>query len=342
MRQVWITRRGAPEVLELREAPDPQPGPGELRIRVEATGVNFADILARMGLYVNAPPLPSVAGFEVAGRVDAVGENVARDWLGRDVLAPTRFGGYADVVCVPENQAFERPEGMSPEEGATIPVNYLTAYAALLVMGSLKPGERVLVHSAGGGVGVAALDICRIVGATAFGTASSWKHEFLRGRGAAHLIDYRTTDWEAELRELTDGRGVHIALDPLGGGSWRKSYRSLSPTGRLVVFGASEAAPGQRRSWPAVLRMFARVPWLLFNPFRLLSDSRAIVGVHLLHLGAEQERARDWMAQILGWYREGRFRSHVDRAFPLEEAAAAHRYIQERKNLGKIVLVTAA
>ncbi|MBI3962050.1 MAG: alcohol dehydrogenase catalytic domain-containing protein, partial [Deinococcus sp.] len=153
MRQIWITRAGPPEVLQIQEAPDPKPSQGEVRIRVAASGVNFADILGRMGLYPDLPRLPAVPGYEVAGQVDAVGPEISADWLGQEVLALTCFGGYADVVCVPEQQVFPRPAGMSAEEGAALPVNYLTAYQLIVVMGGLKAGETVLIHSAAGGVG---------------------------------------------------------------------------------------------------------------------------------------------------------------------------------------------
>jgi len=155
MRQIWITRAGPPEVLQVKEAPDPEPTAGEVRIRVEASGINFADILGRLGLYPDLPPLPVVPGYEVGGRVDAVGEGVAADWIGRDVIASTRFGGYADTVCVPVAQVFARPAGMSALEGAAIPVNYFTAWQLIVVMGSLKRNETVLIHSVGGGVGIA-------------------------------------------------------------------------------------------------------------------------------------------------------------------------------------------
>src|SRR3990172_9443052 len=148
MRQIWIPRHGPPEVLELREERDPLPRPGELRIRVEACGVNFADVMGRLGLYPDLPPLPVVPGYEVAGRVDAVGDDVEADRIGRDVLAMTRFGGYPDVVCVPEAQVPARPEGMNARPGAALPVNYLTAWQLIVVMGSLGAGETVLVHSA--------------------------------------------------------------------------------------------------------------------------------------------------------------------------------------------------
>lgn len=339
MRQVVVPRHGPPEVLELRESPDPEPAPGELRLRVEAVGINFADLLARMGLYPEAPPLPAVPGFEAAGTVDAVGEGVAEERLGEPVIVLTGSGAYADVLCVPEVRVFRRPEGMSATEAAALPVVYLTAHVALNVMGSLKEGERVLVHNAGGGVGLAALDLCRIRGATAYGTASPWKHEALRERGAADCIDYRSLDFEEELLRITDGEGVHLALDPLGGDSWRKSYRCLCPTGRLVIFGMSRAAPGEERSWWRVLKALAGVPWLSLNPMRLAGDSRAVVGVNLQRIRSRPEDARRWAGELFAWYEAGEIRPAVDRTFPFSEAAAAHRYVQERRNLGKVVLV---
>lgn len=339
MRQVVIPRHGPPDVLEVRESPDPSPGPGELRVRVEAAGVNFADVLARMGLYEAAPPLPAVVGFEAAGTVDAVGEGVSGDRVGEPVIVLTGSGAYSDVLCVPESRVFARPPEMSAADGAAMPVVYLTAHVALSVMGSLNAGERVLVHNAGGGVGMAALDLCRVHEATAYGTASPWKHDALRERGAAACIDYRSLDFEEEIDRITDGEGVHVVLDPLGGESWKKSYRCLCATGRLVVFGMSEGAPGERRSWWAALRTMASVPWLALNPVRLLSDSRAVVGVNLQRIRGRPEDARRWASELFGRYESGGIRPTVDRTFPFEEAAEAHRWLQDRKNLGKVLLV---
>jgi NADPH:quinone reductase-like Zn-dependent oxidoreductase len=177
MRQIWISKAGPPETLVLKEAPDPDPRAGEARIRVEASGVNFADVMGRMGLYPDLPRIPVVPGYEAAGRVDSVGEGVDPNWIGRNVFALTRFGGYADVVCAPTGRIFTRPEGMSAEEGAAIPVNYLTAWQLIVVMGALKAGETMLVHSAGGGVGVAATQIAKHLGAKVIGTASAAKHQ---------------------------------------------------------------------------------------------------------------------------------------------------------------------
>ena len=338
MRQVWIPRTGAPEVLELREAPDPTPKAGEVRIRAKACGINFADIMARLGLYPDAPPLPAVVGYEVAGDIDAVGEGVARS-VGEKVFAITRFGGYSDVVCVPAAQAIPLPDSLSYEQGAAIPVNYLTAYQMLIQMGSLKSGERVLVHSAAGGVGLAAIEICRIYGAEVIGTASSSKHEMLRERGVAHLIDYNTQDYEAEVKRMTGGRGVHIVLDAMGGVNWKKGFNCLAPTGRLVMFGLSNAATGKTKSWLSFLRTRFNTPILIFMPPSLINQNKAAIGVNLGHMWDETELLTAWLTQILAWHGEGKINPTVGERFPLAQAAAAHHYIQDRKNIGKVVLV---
>src|SRR6476646_6298742 len=220
MRQVVIARHGGPEVMQVREAPDPVPGDGELRIRVRAAGVNFADILARIGLYPDAPKPPVVVGYEVAGVVDAVGEGVTGLHEGDRVLALTRFGGYADCVVVPVSQAFRFPDRLSDAEAAAVPVTYATAAIALYRMAALSAGEVVLVHNAGGGVGIAATQLARLRRATVIGTASAGKHDALRSFGVEHAIDYRNADVEAEVRQLTRGRGVDVILDPIGGASF--------------------------------------------------------------------------------------------------------------------------
>lgn len=338
MKQIWIPRAGEPEVLELREAADPLPAAGEVRIRVAAAGVNFADIVARMGLYPGLPPMPVVVGYEAAGSVDAVGDGVESDWIGREVLALTRFGSYSDTVCVPELQVFARPAGMSAEEGAALPVNYLTAYQLLEVMGALRAGETLLVHSAGGGVGVAAIQLARRIGATIIGTASSGKHEFLESIGVEHCIAYRSEDFEARVHQITRGRGVELAIDAVGGSSFKKSFRALAPTGRLGIFGMSAVVTGKKRSIPGVLKAMLATPWLHFTPAVLMRSNKGVFGVNLGELWAELDRVKAWMEALLAYYQEGAIRPVVAASFSFERAAEAHHYIQDRKNLGKVLL----
>jgi NADPH:quinone reductase-like Zn-dependent oxidoreductase len=335
MRSVWIARSGPPEVLEVRDGPEPAPREGEVLVRVRASGVNFADVMARLGLYPDAPPRPCVVGYEVAGTVERLGAGADGELqVGQRVLALTRFGGYAEAVAVPARQVFPIPERMSFEEAAAIPVNYLTAVLMLRHFGNVRAGDRVLVHAAAGGVGMAAIQLCRIAGAEVIGTASASKHAALREAGVAHAIDYRTQDFEAEVRRLTNGRGVDIALDATG--AFRKSYRCLAPLGRLVCFGISGAATGLAPSWVSAASRLVTLPW--FHPIRLMNDNKAVIGVNLGHLWDHVDMLRRETLALLADYEAGRIRPVVGRTFPLAEAAAAHRYIQERQNIGKVLL----
>jgi len=338
MKQVWILATGGPEKLQLREAPDLQPQIGELRIRVKASGVNFADILARRGLYPDAPKLPAVVGYEVSGTVDAVGPQADTAWQGREVFALTRFRGYADTVVVPATQTFEKPPGLSFEQAAAIPVNYLTAWQLLVVMGALKPDETVLIHNAGGGVGLAAIDIARHVGATIYGTASARKHGFLKQRGLHEAIDYTRLDWTREVARLTHGRGVELITDPLGGSEWKKSYGALRHTGRLGVFGASKMTESRLPGPLKLLNVGLGMPW--FNPVALMNRNRSVFGVNLGHLWHEAPKIRTWMNALVDGVNAGWVRPHVDRTFPLAQAGQAQAYIESRKSTGKVVLVT--
>ena len=338
MRQVVITRHGTPEVLEAREGPDPVPGAAEVRIRVRAAGINFADVLARLGLYPDAPKPPCVVGYEVAGRVDGVGGAVKGFHDGDRVLALTRFGGYADVVTVPAEQVFHFPELLSDSEAAAVPVNYLTAALALYRMAALTPGETVLIHNAGGGVGIAAIQLARLRRAVVLGTASAGKHAALRSFGVDHIIDYRTADVARAVREVTKGRGVDVILDPIGGRSFLTSYRMLAPLGRLIIFGLSAAAPGERRN---LFRAFSA--WLAnprFDPMSLINRNHGVFGLHVGHLWSERAQLASLMEMLLSELGAQRIAPLVARTFPLEKAADAHRFIQSRQNIGKVVLTT--
>lgn len=337
MRAVWIPRIGPPEVLELREAPDVHAGAGEVRIRVAAAGVNFADVMARMGLYPDAPKLPCVVGYEVSGTVDEVGAGVQGLAVGDRVLAPTRFKGYADLVTVPAAQVAALPPGMSFEEGAAIPVNYLTAILMLEVLGNARRGDRVLIHGAAGGVGLAAVQLCRIYGAEIIGTASASKHAALTAAGVAHTIDYGTQDFVAETKRVTGGKGADLVLDSIGGENLRRSYRALAPLGRLVAFGVSSLAPATSRRVLPALWQLARMP--RFGFVRLMNENHGVLGFNLGHLWDEMDRLRTFLEKVLDYYREGHVRPVVARTFPLADAGAAHAFIQSRANVGKVLLI---
>jgi NADPH:quinone reductase-like Zn-dependent oxidoreductase len=337
MRAVWITRAGGPAALAVRETPDPEPGPGQVRVRVHAAGLNFAEVMAAQGLYPDAPKPPCVVGYEVAGVIDALGEGISEPAAGSRVLALTHFGGHADVVCVPAEQVLPIPDAMSFAEAAAIPVNYLTAYHMLFRVAGIRPGERVLVHMAAGGVGTAVLQLCRTVAdVEVFGTASAAKHETLRAEGCAHPIDYRTADYAAEVRRLTGGEGVDIVLDPLGGNDWRKGLKLLRPCGRLIAFGFANMASGQRRHPSRMATQLLGVP--LMTPLQLMNQNRTVSGVNIGHLWGQVTLLREELQAVLALWEDGKIKPRIDASYPFTEAAAAHQRILQRQNIGKIVL----
>ena len=335
MRQIWIPRIGDPEVLEVRETDDPKPKAGEVLIDVAAAGVNFADIMARMGLYPDAPPLPCVVGYEVSGTVQALGDGVDDLAVGDRVLALTRFGGYTDKLVAPAGQVSRLPEGLDFEAAAAIPVNYLTAWLMLVELGHIREGHTVLVHAAAGGVGQAAVQICRMHGARVLGTASAGKHARLKEAGVSACIDYNNEDFEQRARELTDGRGVDLVIDAVGGASFTKSYRALAPMGRLFMFGVSSFAPGKTRSIFAALGGLLRMP--RFKPVTLMNDNRGVFGVNLGHLWDEAPALRRMLGEVLAAVPDP-LSPVVDKSFAFAEAHKAHAYLQDRKNFGKVVL----
>ena len=342
MRAVVITEHGGPEVLKVQERPDPPVGPGEVRIAVKAAGINFADTLARTGLYPDSPKVPCVVGYEVAGEVESVGDGVTSVGVGDRVLAGTRFNGQAELVTVPENMVYELPEQISFAEGAAFPVNYATAQAGLVVMGGLQPGERVLIHAAAGGVGISATQIAKRIGAEVFGTASASKHEAIREQGVDHPIDYRTQDFADEVRRITGGEGIDVAFDALGPSSFRKDYRLLRPGGRLIMYGASEVQAGEDRSLPRALRTLAKspfssMPW--WKGLGVMNENKGVFGLNMLSWWDAEGSLDRVIAPLVPALREGQLKPVVAEVFPFDRAPDAHRFIAERRNVGKVVLV---
>jgi NADPH:quinone reductase-like Zn-dependent oxidoreductase len=342
MRAVVITQRGGPEVLKVEERPEPPVGPGDVRIAVKAAGVNFADTVARVGLYPDAPPLPCVVGYEVAGEIESVGEGVEDRKVGDRVIAGTRFNGHAELVTVRSEMVFPLPKKLSFEEGAAFPVNYATAQAGLIVMGGLDIGERVLIHAAAGGVGIAATQIANIHGAEIFGTASASKHDAIREQGVDHPIDYRGQDFAEEVMRLTGGEGVDLIFDALGPTSARKGYRILRQGGRLIIYGASEVQTGEKRSLVAAARValktpIATMPW--WKSIGMINENKGVFGLNILHWWDKEGNLDRVIEPLLPQLEEGRLRPVVAEAFPFDRAPDAHRFIAERRNIGKVVLV---
>ena len=342
MRAVVLTKTGGPEVLQVQELPDPAVGPGQVRITVRAAGINFADTLARVGLYPDAPTTPCVLGYEVAGEIESVGEGVTDFAVGDRVFAGTRFNGQAELVSVDAGQALPLPAHLSFEQGAAFPVNYGTAYAALVLMGGMREGDRVLIHAAGGGVGISATQLARNAGAEIYGTASPGKHDAIRAQGVTHAIDYRSQDFEDEVMRITGGEGVDLIMDALGPTSFRKDYRLLRPGGRLVMYGLSENTDNGVRNLPATLKSLAKMPlatmpW--WKSLMMMNENKGVFGLNMLSWWEREGNLDRVTEPLVADLESGRVEPVVAEAFPFDRAGEAHQFIAERRNVGKVVLL---
>lgn len=336
-----VGRYGPPKVFEAKELPDPQPKAGEALIRVKAIGVNFADLLQRMGIYPGTPKPPFVPGFEVAGVVEKVvgtprGGEEEEIRPGDAVAALTHFNAYEEWVTAPLRSVYRLPPSMPFDDAAAIPVNYLTAYHSMFTMGNLQAGERILIHGAAGGVGIAAVQLAKARGLATFGTAGPTKQDVLRRMGVDHPIDYEKNDFVSVVRKFAP-EGIEMVMDAIGGKSFARSHACLGPMGRLVVYGFSAAAgPEGKKDTARGLKALLQTP--RFHPLKLMSQNVSVIGVSLGNLGARAVVLRKEMADLFELYGAGKIKPVIGKAFPLQEAAAAHQYIHDRKNVGKVVL----
>ena len=336
MQQVVITRHGGPEVLHVRETAEPQLKSGDVLIDVKYSGINFADLLMRMGLYPSAPKPPFTPGYEVSGVIAKVGSTENDELLGKSVAALTKFGGYSSKVVVKKDRLIALSDGVDMALAAAMPVVYLTSYVMLSLQAHLQKDEWVLIHNIGGGVGLAAVELSRMIGANIIGTASAGKHDRLREKGIHHLIDYNTEDFVARVKEITEGKGVDVIIDPIGGENLKKSYKALGSFGRLVVFGFSKAVSGPRRKVLHLLKEYIKTP--KFSPIQLMGHNKGVFGCHLGMVMDRQELLQECMQKLMSYFQSGDINPHVDRVFPLNRVTDAHQYIMDRRNFGKVLL----
>ncbi|MGA3286809.1 MAG: zinc-binding dehydrogenase [Bacteroidota bacterium] len=337
MKAAVITKFGSPSVLKIQDWPEPAPQKGEVKIRVKAIGLNFADVMARLGLYPSIPKPPFIPGIEVSGIVTKVGENVRKWRRGDRVIAFTQLGGYAEYAVVKQEQLFPLPKRMNFEEGAAFSVAYLTAYHGLLTLGHVHRGDKLLIHAAAGGVGIAATQMARHLGAEVFATAStSEKLEIARSHGATHLINYQEEDFEEVIRKKTNGYGIDVVLDSVGGTVFKKGWKILAPMGRYVLFGFS-AITGKRTysKMKAVWEMLAAP--ILF-PHTLLSRNVSLSCFNLYFLAKKSEYLRNALRLILDWQATGILKPVIGARYPFSKIAEAQAFMQSRKSIGKIVI----
>lgn len=341
MRAMVVRRYGQPEVFEVQQVPDPQPKVGEALIRVKAIGINFADLLQRMGLYPGSPKPPFIPGLEIAGVVEKIVEGSRRDETnalkpGDAVVAMPHFKAYAEWVAVPTNSVYRIPAGMPFEDAAAFPVNYLTAYHSMFTMGNLQPGDRILIHGAAGGVGIAAVQLARARGLVIFGTAGPAKQDYLRKIGVDHPIDYAKSDFVKVVRQYAPD-GIELVMDPIGGKSLTRGQKCLGPTGRLVIYGLSEAAgSGGKRNLLRGAKALLQSP--RFHPLKLMAQNLTVIGVSLGVMDSRGALLRSELDELFRMYSAGKIKPVIGKTFPLDQAAAAHQYIHDRKNIGKVVL----
>jgi len=341
MRRIVIQRPGSYERLQVAEGPEPVPAVGEVLIEVKAIGVNFADCITRMGLYASAKAYvgyPITPGFEVAGHVAALGEGVTDLALGTPVLALTLFGGYATRITLPRQQVFAIPRGWSMAQAAAMPTAFLTAWFALNELAHPRPGAKVLVHSAAGGVGGALVQLARIRGCEVVGVVGArHKVDALRALGAAAVIDKSSEPlWSAARRLAPDG--FDVVLDANGAATLGESYRHLAPGGKLVVYGFHSMfrkAAG-RPPWLKLAWDFLRTP--RFSPLRLTSDNRSVLGFNLSFLGHRTELLRTAMTELLAWAEAGHIQPLATTEYPFDAVAQAHRDLESGQTVGKLVL----
>ncbi len=337
MRAAVVTSYGGPEVLQLQDVPDLNPGPGQIRVRVKAIGLNFADMFGRLGVYPGTPKPPFIPGMEFSGDVMDVGEGVTLVSPGDRVMGFSKLGSHAEQVVVSEKKAICFPQGMSYEQAASFLVTNLSAYHGLVRLANLRSGEKLLVHAAAGGVGLATVQLAKHLGAEVFGTAGSQQKTALaRSYGADHVFDYTKVDFEPRIRVLTKNYGIDVVMDSVGGEVFRKSWQLLAPMGRYVLYGVS-AVTGKG----AISRLKAAAVFSLMRPIfppSLLSANKGIFGFNLGLLTDKDAYFREAVTDLLRWHARGVLKTLIGKVFPFEEVVEAHRYLQGRESVGKVVV----
>jgi NADPH2:quinone reductase len=320
MKAIQLHEFGDFDVLRLEDIPVPEPKQGEVLIRVQAAGVNFADTLQRKNQYIYTPSLPFTPGGEVSGTIEKLGEDVQSFCVGQRVVAFTKEGGDAEYALAPENLTVVLPNEIDFDSGAAIVIQGLTAFYMLKTLAQLKPGQTVLIHAAAGGVGSLAVQIAKILGASHIvGTAgSAEKLEFVKSLGADTLVNYRDADWQEQVMQATDGKGVDVVLEAVGGDIFHKSLDCLAAFGQLIVYGRSSGST-------------------VFDPIVLLDKTRTITGFSLYEF-LENPLYTESLNALFEYIKQGKLKLQIGGVFPLAEASKVHQLIEGRSTQGKLIL----
>lgn len=337
MKTVYLTKHGRPDkAFEFREELMPVCKPDEIRVRVAASGLNFADVMVRKNLYDGAPKLPAVIGFDAVGWVDDRGSEVHDFNIGDRVAVLSKFGAYAEYLCTPCHAAVKIPSNMDLVDAVALPVQYLTAYYAAAELVTLRARQRVLIHAGAGGLGRALIEWCLYKGCEVFSTAgSTTKINLLKQQGVHHPILYTEQDFVKCIQQITEGKGVDVVFDGIGGANARKSFRCLSAGGRLVLHGASVFSSGH------ILQkaiQFVRFGW--FHPLQLMLSSKSMIAINMMEMAREHPQLiHTLLVELLKHCNEGIFKPTAPHRFNVKEVAKAHAFLENRESHGKIALV---
>ena len=335
MKKIIYPRIGGVDSIEIIEEKDPLPIRGEVVVRIHRAGINFADLMMRQGLYGSNPDFPFTPGYEASGEIIRIGDAVEGFKIGDRVLAMTGFGGYSEQISISSDRVFKLPESITFDQAAAIPVTYGTAYHMLFHLGRISPGDTVLIHHAAGGVGTAVAQLCRVAGAsTIIGTASSSKKDFVESRGVK-FVARESEDFVKICKEMTEGKGVHHAIDPVGGKNLMRSYKATRRGGKVYFFGASSAVRGDRRSFLTAFRMWLNTP--KFDPLKMMSSNKAGFGVHMGLLD-DPSIFKGHLNALSKMLEEGEIDPVIDGVWRFERVSDAQMHMHNRMNKGKILL----
>jgi NADPH2:quinone reductase len=332
-----VSHYGGPEVLTIRDMQTPTPLPKEILVRIQAIGLNFADIFGRFGVYPGTPKPPFIPGLEFAGDVVKIGAEVKRFQGGERVMGYCRQGSHAEFVAVDESFAVTLPLLMSYEIGASFLATYLSAYHGIIRLANLRRGEKLLVHAAAGGVGISTVQLAKHIGAEIFGTAgSAEKLSLARDQGADHVINYNEGDFAEEIRSLTNGYGVDVVMDSVGGEVYKKSWQLLAQMGRYILYGVSAVTGKGALSKIKAARVFSFMKPIF--PQSLLHANKGLFGFNLGTLRGKENYFFEAVTELLKLYEQGTLRPLIGKIFPFDQIVEAHQYLQSRQSVGKVIV----
>uniref|UniRef100_A0A6B2EMA7 Putative vesicle amine transport protein n=1 Tax=Phlebotomus kandelakii TaxID=1109342 RepID=A0A6B2EMA7_9DIPT len=339
MRAVVLTGFGGFKGVKILKKPEPSLQAGEVLIRVRSCGLNFQDLMVRLGAIDSPPKTPCILGLECAGEVEAVGEGVENFKVGDRVVALPEFKAWAELVTVPAKYVYNIPDEMSFSDAAAMAINYIVAYIILFDLASIKPGKTVLLHSAGGGVGQAIVQLARTVSdVQVFGVCSKNKHEALKAGGLIdHLLE-RGSDYTNEVRKLSP-EGVDVVLDCLCGEECNRSYTLLKPMGKYILYGSSNVVTGETKSFFSVARSWWQVDKV--SPIKLFDENKSLAGFNLRHLLYQQDGVdyvKNTISAVFDLWKDGKIKPTIDSTWALEDVAEAMQKMHDRKNIGKLIL----